>query len=123
MKTRFVELGFTAPTNIEYLTESLNRCARKGSVSISINKRDSSLHLPGYVINEIYRAEARELPGFDITIRVEGQDEGSVDDFCDFYLSSIRRHASERIHVESANYAYIDRVNRWLRAQNPDRWF
>lgn len=57
------------------------------------------------------------INGFDIEVRVSGENEGSVDDYCDFFLASMVRDVIIRLDVEIAFATYVARIMNWLRAQ------
>lgn len=113
MKTRTMSLGFIIQQNVEYLEESLARCARKASVQIEVVKQERKRTFEGH---GPYPLPPATVYGFDLQVTVKGENSGSVEDYCDFYLASMVRDVIIRLDVEFANYAYIDRIMCWLKS-------
>lgn len=114
MKTRTMKLGFVIRHNEAYLEKTVASCAGKAALQVEILKQERTRVFEGH---GPYPLPDATISGFDIEVRVSGENEGSVDDFCDFFLASMARQVIIRLDVEMAFYAYVARIMNWLRAE------
>ena len=114
MKTRTIKLGFIIRHNEAYLEKTIASAAGKAAVQIEVKKQERTRIFEG---SGPYPLPDATINGFDIEVRVSGENDGSVDDYCDFFLASMVRDVIIRLDVEIAFATYVARIMNWLRAQ------
>jgi hypothetical protein len=100
MKTRYIKLGFVINEGLDYLKEQLRLTSRKAGVSVYVHETPES-----------------GTPRVDVVVDVWGENEGSVDDYCDFYLQQFAGRAYDFSLLNEAFVKYSQRLCAWYAAE------
>lgn len=100
MKTRYMKLGFVVNEGLDYLKDQLRRTTSKAGVSMYVHETAES-----------------GTPRVGVVVDVWGENEGSVDDYCDFYLQQFAGRAYDFSLLNEAFVTYSQRLRAWYAAQ------
>jgi hypothetical protein len=98
--TRQIPLGWIHNKTMFFLECKLTECANIASLSIYLH-RHSEMPLG---LN----------PQVEIAVDVWSSNRGSVDDYCDFYLSQIEASDRSIEKIDCISETYKERVRNWL---------
>ncbi len=101
MTTKTVNLGLVLQAAMSLVKPCLAKCAEKASVNICFHERLLT-----------------ETPQVELTVDVWSENEGSVADYCSFYLAQLVNHAFDFNHVQTISTEYRQRIANWLKSQN-----
>ena len=119
MNTVTCKIGFVGFFNQEYLRDCLNWAARKAHVDLEIVEVATARTFPGTNLPPFYVTRPVTINGAEVEVCVSSGNQGSLDDFCGFYLAKLVDSGAYRLDVEVATLEYIERVNQWLRREEP----